>query len=96
MLDPFRTVFNDNNGNGLLENVEITALYKNPETEGKEELLIVDTGTNQRFGDVYTGGARWPRVVAGTEVTGVCDTSVQGSNEFSFMQRIITFSFFNN
>ena len=32
MLDPFRTVFNDNNGNGLLENVEITALYKNPET----------------------------------------------------------------
>lgn len=79
-IDVFRTKFNDINNNNKLENFEITALYKNPKF--RDDYLMNSNGVI-KYGDKYTGGAKWPRSVAGTIVVGECDATVGKNNGYS-------------
>lgn len=79
-IDVFRTKFNDINNNNKLENFEITALYKNPKFRDD---YLTSSNSVIKYGDKYTGGAKWPRSVAGTVVVGECDATVGKNSGYS-------------
>lgn len=79
-IDVFRTKFNDINNNDKLENFEITGLYKNPKFRND---YLLNPNDSIKYGDKYTGGAKWPRSVAGTVVVGECDATVGKNSGYS-------------
>ena len=74
-LDPFRTNFSDTNSDGLLQNYEITELYRNPKY--RSNYLQSDSINPEiKYGDTFTGGAKWGRTKAGEVAVGECDATV--------------------
>ena len=71
-LDPFRTNYSDLNNDGKIQNTEIMGLYKIPHINNN---YYVKQG-NIKFGDIYTGGARWGRTLAGQYAIGECDSTI--------------------
>ena len=90
-IDPFHTGYTDFNNDGLIQNFEVTKLFAVPRnkyylngnpysfTDKDGNILTYtnrNTTNNIRYGDKYTGGAKWPRAKAGSVVIGECDASV--------------------
>lgn len=72
-LDPFRTNFTyEGSGNNL--KVTVLGLYKTPHLRND---YYKEIDTNTKVGDIYTGGARWGRTLAGQYAIGECDSTIK-------------------
>lgn len=72
-LDPFRTNFTyEGSGNNL--KVTVLGLYKTPRLRND---YYKEIDANTKVGDIYTGGARWGRTLAGQYAIGECDSTIK-------------------
>ncbi len=72
-LDPFRTNFTyEGSGNNL--KVTVLGLYKTPHLRND---YYKEIDANTKVGDIYTGGARWGRTLAGQYAIGECDSTIK-------------------
>lgn len=85
-IDPFRTKYNDLNNDGKIQNTEILELYKIPHVIGQ---YYIQNG-NLKYGDKYTGGARWGRTLAGQYAIGECDSTVSYGTQIYKNNALIT------
>lgn len=79
-LDVFRTDFNDANNDNLVQNHEIKRLFRTPLYRSN---YFQTSGNNIKYGDKYTGGAKWGRTKAGTIAIGECDATIGKNHNYA-------------